>query len=205
MLRAVFRPLILFPMLRWYVKVETRGAENLATLSGPALFVANHTSFMDVPVILRALPRRWRAALAPAMSPDHFAKSWQLNLTRLCFNGFLLVPDAGAVQSALRHAGKLVEAGHAVLVFPEGRLTPDGAIHAFRPGAAVMAERLNLPVIPIRIEGLYEIWPEHQYRPGKGQVHVTIGEPLTMEAGESVAAFTARLEKVIHRLHRFKN
>jgi 1-acyl-sn-glycerol-3-phosphate acyltransferase len=156
--------------------------------------VANHTSFMDVPVILRALPSRWRAALAPAMSPDHFAEPWQLNLTRLCFNGFLLVPDAAAVQSALRHAGKLVEAGCSILVFPEGRLTPDGAIHAFRPGAAVMAESLNLPVVPIRIDGLYEIWPEHQYKPGKGTVRVTIGTPLTMGQGENPAAFTARME-----------
>jgi long-chain acyl-CoA synthetase len=198
--RAVFRPLILFPLLRWYVKVEVHGAENLAGLSGPALFVANHTSFMDVPVILRALPRRWRAALAPAMSPDHFAKSWQLNLTRLCFNGFLLTPDVGAVQSALRHAGKLVETGHAILVFPEGRLTPDGAIHSFRSGAAVMAERLGLPVIPIRVDGLYEIWPEHQYKPCKGTVRVTIGTPLAMGSGESSAALTARMAESIRLL-----
>ncbi len=193
--RAIFRPLILFPLLRWYAKVEVRGAENLVALDGPALLVANHTSFMDVPVILRALPRRWRAALAPAMSPDHFAKPWQLNLTRLCFNGFLLVPDAGAVQGALRHAGKLVEAGHTILVFPEGRLTPDGAIHAFRPGAGVMAERLNLAVVPIRVDGLYEIWPEHQYKPGKGKVRMTIGAPLKIVPGESPAAFTARIKR----------
>jgi len=195
MLRAIFQPLILFPLLRWYVKVEGSGAENLAGLSGPAVFVANHTSFMDVPVILRALPRRWRGALAPAMSPDHFTKRWQLNLTRLCFNGFLLVPDASAVQGALRHAGKLVETGNAILVFPEGRLTPDGAIHAFRPGAAVMAERLGLPIVPIRVDGLYEIWPEHQDKPGKGQVRVRIGAPLTMGSGESPGAFTARMER----------
>jgi long-chain acyl-CoA synthetase len=193
-LRAIFRPLILFPLLRWYVKVEAGGAENLTALSGPALFVANHTSFMDVPVILRALPRRWREALAPAMSPDHFAKPWQLNLTRLCFNGFLLTPDAGAVKGALRHAGKLVEAGHAILMFPEGRLTPDGAIHTFRPGAGVMAEHLSLPVVPIRVDGLYEVWPEHQYKPGKGRVRVTIGAPLTIRPGESPAAFTTRIE-----------
>jgi 1-acyl-sn-glycerol-3-phosphate acyltransferase len=94
----------------------------------------------------------------------------------------------------------LVEAGHAILVFPEGRLTPDGAIHAFRPGAAVMAERLGLPVVPIRVDGLYEIWPEHQYKPGKGRVRVTIGPPLVMRPGESPAAFTARMEETIHRL-----
>jgi long-chain acyl-CoA synthetase len=191
--RAIFRPLILFPLLRWYVKVEVLGAENLTGIDGPALIVANHTSFMDVPVILRALPRRWRAALAPAMSPDHFAKSWQLNLTRLCFNGFLLTPDVGAVQSALRHAGNLVETGHAILVFPEGRLTPDGAIHPFRPGAAVMAERLGLPVIPIRVDGLYEIWPEHQYKPGKGTVQVSFGRALRRSADESSESFVQRL------------
>jgi long-chain acyl-CoA synthetase len=194
-LRVIFRPLILFPLLRWYVKVEVSGLENLNGLSGPVLFVANHTSFMDVPVILRALPSRWRAALTPAMSPDHFAKPWQLNLTRLCFNGFLLAPDAGAVQGALRHAGKLVESGYSLLVFPEGRLTPDGAIHAFRPGAAVMAERLGLPVVPIRVDGLYEIWSVHRYKPGKGSVRVTIGAPLTTRRGESPADLTAGMEK----------
>jgi len=198
--RVVFRSAILFPLLRWYVKVEVRGAENLADLRAPFIVAANHTSFMDVPVILRALPRRLRGAIAPAMSPDHFRKPWQLELTRLCFNGFLLKPDANAVQGALHHAVHLANTGHAILIFPEGRLTPDGAIHPFRAGTAVMAERLQLPVVPMRIDGLYEVWPEHQRKPGNGTVRVRIGAPLKMNAGESAVEFTKRLEEVIRRV-----
>ena len=190
-LRALFRPLILFPLLRWYVRIDAKGAENLAGVKGPVIFVANHQSYMDVPVILRALPRHFRAALAPAMSPSNFPTSTRLNLTRLCFNGFLLSPDPSAVQSALQHAGRLVETGYSILIFPEGVRTPDGKIHAFRPGAGLMAERLGVPVIPVRIEGLYEVWPAHQRQPGKGKVRVTIGKPERV----SVEEFVTRSEK----------
>lgn len=179
--RAVFRRLVLFPLLRCFVKVEVSSELDVP---GPVLFIANHQTYMDVPVILRALPPRWRAMLAPAMSPDHFPTWMLLNLTRLCFNGFLLSPTPDAVQSALRHAGKLVEAGCSVLVFPEGRLTPDGAIHAFRPGIGLMAERLGLPVAPIRIEGLYE---------KSRNARITIGKPVTMRAQESASEFVGRL------------
>lgn len=182
--RAVFRPLVLFPLLRTEVKIEAIGVENLDRLQGPALFISNHQNYLDVPAILRALPPRYRATLAPAMSPDHFPNWLLLNLTRLCFNGFLLSPSAEAVQSALRQASRLVEAGHSILVFPEGRLTPDGKIHAFRPGVGLMAERLGLPVVSLRLEGLYE-------RQKKGRV--TIGEPVVMRPDETAAAFVGRL------------
>jgi len=160
------------------------------------LFIANHQSILDAPVILRALPALWRRRLAPAMGPGNFSTARRLFLARCFLNGYLLAPDAAAVQGALRHAGRLADAGYCTLLFPEGERTPDGAIHAFRPGIGVMAERLQLPVVPLVLEGLYQIWPVHQERPGRGDAVVRILDPVRLQPGETAAEFTRRLESL---------
>jgi long-chain acyl-CoA synthetase len=198
-LRGVTRTLLMFPLLRRHVRVRAEGLDKLATITAPVLFVANHQSILDVPVILRALPAAWRRRIAPAMGPGNFGTRRRLFLARCFLNGYLLAPGAAAVQSALRHAGRLADAGYCTLLFPEGERTPDGTVHPFRPGVGIMAERLRLPVVPLVLEGLYEIWPVHQARPGRGSALVRILDPLRVKPGESAAEFTRRLESLYRR------
>ena len=216
----------MFPLLRTYVRTEVVGAEKLAHLAGPVLWVSNHQSLLDVPVILRALPSRLRRRVAPAMGIDavrvgpvpetakseawlHFSRQrtaphgtgLQLSTTltflaRLFFNSYLLPDDASGVQGALRQAGLLADEGFSTLIFPEGIRTPNGRVGRFRPGVGLMAERLRLPVVPLRLEGLYEIWAAAARGPKRGRARMTILDPVNVEPGESAAHFTARLREI---------
>jgi long-chain acyl-CoA synthetase len=225
LLRSLFRALILFPVLRCYVRLQVEGREKLETVSPPLLLVANHQSMLDVPVVLRGLPAPLRSRLAPAMgargfmtgawrrlwrepaeaSPDQAGRSScggrmkgfsrvVLFLARLLFDGYLLTDDPHEARMALRHAGRLADAGVSTLVFPEGLRTWDGRLKPFRSGAGVMAQRLRLPVVPLLLDGLFEIWPRHQVLPRRGSVRLRIGDPLFPQPGETVTQFVHRLE-----------
>jgi 1-acyl-sn-glycerol-3-phosphate acyltransferase len=184
---------LIFPLQRIFVKLGVTGRENLPP--GPLLLAANHQSILDVPVILRALPWRRRGWVATAAGWE-FHSPWRLFLTRLFFHTYPITADAAGAQSALRHAGALADEGFSTLIFPEGRRTPDGRVHEFRAGIGVLAASLRLPVVPVRLDGLYEIWPAGRW-PRPGVARVTFGPPLWPEEGESAAGFTARLAGVL--------
>ncbi|HEY7855415.1 MAG TPA: AMP-binding protein, partial [Terriglobales bacterium] len=190
--RAAAFPALVFPALRTAVsRVEVGGREHLTGVKRPVLFIANHQSLLDVPVIVRALPSGWRPWLAPAMGVDPFAaaldphaslgrrfRAWRrFELLRTFFNAYLL-SERGAVAAALRHTGRIADWGYCPLIFPEGRRTPDGHLHAFRPGIGVFVASLGLPVIPIRLYGLYGILPEKARWPRRGRARVEFGPPL---------------------------
>src|SRR5437870_11217897 len=137
---------------------------------------------------------RFRHRLATAMGGEtlqamrhppaevNFLLSW-LNrlgyvLVVALFNVFPL-PQRSGFRESFRFAGESVDRGYSVLVFPEGELTPDGKLHPFQSGIGLLAKNLRLPVVPLRIDGLWEVkltgW--RFARPGK--VRVTIGAPVS--------------------------
>ncbi|HXR98632.1 MAG TPA: AMP-binding protein [Terriglobales bacterium] len=190
--RAAAFPALVFPALYTAVsRVDIGGREHLANLQRPVLFIANHQSLLDVPVIVRALPAAWRPWLAPAMGVDPFAaaldshasrwrrfRAWRrFELLRAFFNAYLL-SERGAVAAALRHTGRVADLGFCPLIFPEGRRTPDGRLHPFRPGIGVFVANLRLPVVPIRLNGLFEILPYKARWPRRGKARVEFGAPL---------------------------
>src|SRR5262249_17468032 len=178
------------------------------------MFAANHQSFMDGPVIMAAVPARWRYALAPAMGKEMFAAhffpaqhgrlEWFTNslnyyLAVLFFNAFPLPQrEAGAPQT-LRYIGDLLAGETSVLIFPEGRRSETGEIDAFRPGVGMIASRLDVPVVPVRIDGLQNVlrvgW--HMARPGR--VRVAFGAPLRLH-GEDYAALARQVESAVRAL-----
>jgi long-chain acyl-CoA synthetase len=194
--RELVQMLVAFPLLRYYIKTEVCGLEKLRALRGPALFICNHQSLFDVPVILRSLPACIRRRLAPDMGEAAIqghsiaALFW----TRLVFNTYLISDDPSRAQEALRHAGWLAEKGYSTLLFPEGERTLDGSLQPFRAGVGVFAERLQLPVLPLRVEGLFEAWPRTRERPVSGKAQLWIGELMRMRPGESAGQFAKRLE-----------
>ena len=194
--REALQRLLAFPLLRYYVKNEVHGLEKLRQLRGPALFVSNHQSLLDVPVILRSFPSRLRRRVAPAMGEAALRGHSKAVLfwARLGFNVYLISDDPSRAQEALRHAGRLADRGYSTLLFPEGERTLDGCLQPFRPGAGVMVERLHLPVVPLLIKGLFEVWPRTQDRPISGKGQLWIGDLMRIAPGESASDFTRRLE-----------
>jgi long-chain acyl-CoA synthetase len=198
--RQALQIVLAFPLLRYYVKTEIHGIEKLRQLRGPVLFVSNHQSLLDPPVILRSFPARIRRRIAPAMGEAALRGHSKATLfwARLAFNVYLISDDPGRAQEALRHAGRLADRGYSTLLFPEGERTWDGRLLPFRPGVGVMVERLQLPVVPLLIRGLFEVWPRTHDRPVRGKVQLWIGDLMKISPGESAADFTRRLEDHYH-------
>jgi long-chain acyl-CoA synthetase len=201
-------------LARLFAWVEVKGRENLEGIEGPILFVANHQGYFDVPVLFLALKGAWRRRLAPTMRKEFFdahfypqSYPWTRVLTNrlnyfLACHVFNAVPipqrDAGA-RDTLRFLGEIAAAGECPLIFPEGRHSRDESIAEFQPGAAMIAARLGLPVVPLRIRGSNRVLHPSWKFPRPGRVQVTIGPPLTIE-GDDFRALTHRLEEAVRSL-----
>jgi long-chain acyl-CoA synthetase len=183
-------------MLRTRVKVKASGTENLSALKPPFLFVSNHQGYLDVPVILKALPFLLQRQIAPAMGTDR--TKFEQYSAALFFNTYPLPGDSIGLKQALERTGELVDQGYSPLVFPEGKMTEDGKLQPFRPGIGVIAKQIQLPVIPILLRGVFEIWPVTAQGPAKGIAEVKFGHPLQF-AGKEPAEITAILESWYHK------
>jgi long-chain acyl-CoA synthetase len=206
--------LSILPLARLFAWIHVDGLEHLQSVQGPVIFAANHQSHMDTPVIMAALPRSWRYKVAPAMAKEFFEPHFHPErhsarqilpnrlgyyLAALVFNAFPLPKREAGARDTLRYIGELVSHGFSILIFPEGERTEHGEIKQFRPGVGMMASRLDVPVVPVRLEGLdwvlHRDW--HMARPGR--VSVTFGEPLALK-GQDYVALAKRVEEAVKRL-----
>lgn len=188
---------------------HTQGEERLRSLRGPALFIANHISMVDPAMILFALPWRFKRRLAIAMAGERLRGLRQRRegtnwLSRLfdpikyllvvtVFNVFPL-PQKSGFRRSFSYAGEAADRGYSVLVFPEGRTTEDGRMNPFMSGIGLLAENLSVPVVPIKIEGLFDLTRQRRYFSRPGTVTVTIGEPMEFGRGTDPAEITKALE-----------
>ncbi len=100
---------------------------------------------------------------------------WALGIALL--NLFPLPRETGFRQS-FGYAGRAVDDGYSILVFPEGRHTTNGKINPFRTGVGLLAKNLDIPVVPMRIDGLFEIKESGKKFARPGQIQVRIGLPV---------------------------
>lgn len=196
--RTFVRRLLVFPAMYRRVKVHVSGAENLSHLKSPVMFVANHQSIIDVAVILKALPHRFRSSLAPAMGTGRL--TIEMIAAALFFNAYPLPRTSIGLRQAIEHTGNLADRGYSPLVFPEGERTPDGKLTPFRAGIGVIVREVRLPVVPIYIQGAFEIWPIHARGPRLGMppVRIYFGPPIDF-TGKSPAEITSELESWFRR------
>ena len=212
--RRVALPTVLIPLTRLFAWIRVEGLDQLARTTDPVVYAANHQSFIDGPVILAALPsrRRYRVATAAAKEffaahfhPDrHSRREWLTSglnyyLSSLFFNVFPLPQREAGTREAIRYLGELLSEGTSVLIFPEGRRTQTGAIDTFQPGIGMIAARLHVPIVPVRIEGvdriLHRAW--HMARPGRARV--AFGAPLRLE-GDDYRALAKQVEEAVKAL-----
>jgi long-chain acyl-CoA synthetase len=197
--RRAFR-LPAFALLRLIVPSEVRGGELLEGLSPPALIVANHASHLDTPLLLQALPERWRDRVAVAAAADYFFADplvgWGV---ATLFNAFPFA-RAGNVRSSLRRCGRLLEAGWSILLFPEGTRSPTGAIGPFRAGVGVLAVELGVAVVPVRVAGTFDALPKGRHLPRRTRGAVRFGRPLRFGKGTTYAAAAAAIEEAVRAL-----
>jgi 1-acyl-sn-glycerol-3-phosphate acyltransferase len=152
-------------------KVE--GAENLRK-HPVAVYAPNHTSYMDIPVIFAALPFQFRILAKKELWQWPFI-GWYLERS-----GQMPIDIANphATLSSLGGAVKALRAGMPLVVFPEGGRTSDGALRPFLSGAAYLAIRAQVPLVPIALKGVYDLLPIHTHHFYPGELTVQIGEPI---------------------------
>ncbi|HET9370872.1 MAG TPA: AMP-binding protein [Vicinamibacterales bacterium] len=212
-IRRISLPTWILPLGRVFMQISVQGPEHLAKIEGPVIFAANHQSHMDTPAILIALPPKWRYRVAPAMAKEFFKahfnprdysrKAWftnSLNYYLACqfFNAFPLPQREAGTRQTLRYVGEITGDGYSILIFPEGRRT-ENAISPFRPGVAMMSARLDVPVVPVRIEGLDRVLHPKWKWPKRGPVRVAFGEPMRL-SGENYPEMAQEIQKRIEAL-----
>jgi long-chain acyl-CoA synthetase len=197
-----------------FASVKVSGLEHLKSLEGPAVFAANHQSHFDTPVILMALPPEWRYRLAPAMAKEFFkahfypeqftrgayiSNSLNYYLASLFFNAFPLPQREAGTRQTLRYIGEVLAGGFSVLIFPEGRRTESGEIARFQPGVGMIAAKLQVPVVPVRLEGVDRILHQKWKFPRRGIARVHFGRPMRL-AGGDYAALARQVEEAVRAL-----
>ena len=204
----------ILPLARVFAWMRVVGLEHLRDFDGPVIFASNHQSFMDGPVIMAALPARWRHTLAPAMGKEMFAAhffpaqhgrlAWFTNslnyyLAVLLFNAFPLPQREAGARQTLRYIGELLASGNSVLIFPEGRRSETGVIDTFRPGIGMIASRLGASVVPVRLDGLQHVLRVGWRMARPGRVRVAFGPPLRL-VGEDYEALSKQVEVAVRAL-----
>jgi long-chain acyl-CoA synthetase len=194
------------------------GRENLKDLRGPVLVVSNHiTRRADIGLILAALPLGFRHRLATAMGGESlqrmrrpsrdwfFAKRWAYQLgyalVIALFNVFPL-PQFSGFRESFRYAGESVDRGYSVLVFPEGEVnnTETGEMASFQSGIGVLAQNLRIPILPMRLDGVWQMKRQYRRLAHRGEITIRIGAPLTFPPTTPANEIARSLEKVVRSL-----
>lgn len=191
------------------------GRENLRGVNGPLLVISNHIADVDVGFVQTVLPVRIRHRLATAAggealealrSPDS-GRAWPLRLYDrlqwwlgvMLLNLFPLPREAG-YRKSFAYAGEAVDRSYSVLVFPEGRHTDDGRLRPFRTGIGLLANNLGIPILPVRIDGLFDVKKTGKKFAPPGKIVIRIGKPVQFEQGRDPAAIAKELREIVEGL-----
>lgn len=191
-------------LARRFFALEVRGVENLPGTE-PVILCANHTSHVDTFALACATGAASRRLVFLA-ARDYFSRFRLRGLLLrrvICIAGF----DRGAGIGAAKHNLQLLaacrDAGRIIVLFPEGTRAPDGRMRAFKPGVGMFADKLQLRVVPCRIEGAHAALPKGKRWPRSGRLRVSFGAPIAIDEGgpdERGAERAARYEAFAARL-----
>jgi long-chain acyl-CoA synthetase len=214
-IRTFIYYLLSLPATLMMAHPRVEGRDNLNGIAGPVLVTCNHVTYIDVGFVLIALPPRLRHKLAtgmlgerlwdmwrPPRSMNVLARWWQqagYYLVVALFNVFPL-PQQSGVRESFAYAGECADRGYNVLVFPEGRRTPDGQVSPFRAGIGMLASQLSVPVVPMRIHGLYEMKLSGRKIARPGELTVRIGKPIQFPPNTAAEEITNQLEHITRSL-----
>lgn len=190
--------------LRIYHRLTVTGRENLPT-NESFILVSNHTSHLDTPMILSALPLRKIHRVFPAAAQDFFF----VNLPRLAVASVIINALPFDRKANFRHSIQMCQEllkneGNVLLLFPEGTRTVTGELGEFKAGVGLMLAGMPYPVVPCYVDGAFRAWPKGKRFPRPRRVRLTIGQPRRyahLKCGKkSALEITADLRESIESL-----
>jgi len=197
LLRAIVLDNLTRPVTHLVASPEVRGAEMLALVEPPAIFVANHASYLDTPLLLSVLPARFRHNTVVAAAADHFFdRRWKAHVWALALAA-VPIERQRVNRRSTDLAADLIERGWNLIIYPEGSRSPDGWFQPFRAGAAYLAARTACRVVPVHIEGTFRILPRDSHGLRRSPTRVTFGTPMSAEAGEDARRLGTRIEEAL--------
>lgn len=186
---------LLGPAIDFYTRRRVLGREHFDGLDAPVVLVANHSSHMDTPTILRSLPRKWRQRTAVAAAADYFyRKRLVAHAVSLLLNTVPMQRRGGGLDpTSTSHVDRLMEQRWNLLIFPEGTRSRDGRVGRLRSGAAVLAANHDLAIVPVHVTGTHSAMPPGRRWPRRRAGHplrcrhpieVRFGAPIRPREGE---------------------
>lgn len=198
--RRILTDAVVRPLATTLADPEVRGVDRIDTLEGPVIFTANHHSHLDTPLLITALPKRFRHKLFAAAAADYFFGNRVTGAaSALVLNAIPMERNKISRRSADESA-ELLDDGWSMIIFPEGGRSPDGWGQPFKGGAAYLAVRGGVPVVPVHIHGTDRLFPKGSKRPRTGSTRVTFGAPLWPAADEDSRHFGPRIEVAVAAL-----
>lgn len=190
----------LTPLIHKEVNLDVQGLDQLRTFTGPALIVANHSSHLDTAVLLCSMPHARRRKTAVAAAADYFFDSWwRAGGSAIAFNTFPIERRGGSSSTT---PAALFADGWSVIVYPEGTRSRDGFVGRFQMGAAWLAVKHQVPVIPVGLRGTYAAMPRGRRWPvpGRPRVSVRYGAPIYPGPGETPRQLAPKLSAAVKQL-----
>jgi long-chain acyl-CoA synthetase len=191
---------------RFHLKV--RGIEKLPK-NGPYIISSNHESYLDPLILASILPAEVFFKLFAVGTSDIFGKGLMRRLAR-SLKVMVLDPDANLVP-AMRAGAFGLRHGNILILYPEGERSIDGTPKIFKKGAAILSVHLQVPIVPVAIEGFYDAWPRNKPFKGFAPLEIVFGDPIyppaEAEASEAVyeeltAGLKARIVEIWEKLRR---
>lgn len=203
MARVVLLEGLMRPTVAGLARPRRRGLDRLTDLiddGGPVIFCANHHSHVDTPLVLTSIPEPWRYQLFVGAAADYFFRTQVTSAAASLVLNAIPIERATVTRRSADQAAQLIEDGWSMLIFPEGGRSPDGWGQDFRGGAAYLARRTGVPVVPIHLAGTGRILRKGSKRLRPSPTAVTFGTRLRAEEGEDTRRLAARIEAAVAAL-----
>ncbi|MBS1847267.1 MAG: 1-acyl-sn-glycerol-3-phosphate acyltransferase [Actinobacteria bacterium] len=198
--RRVVTDTIVRPLATALADPEVRGLDRLEAVEGPVIFTANHHSHLDTPLLIGALPSRFRHKVFAAAAADYFFGNRVTGAASALVLNAIPMERTKITRRSADESADLLDDGWSMLIFPEGGRSPDGWGQAFKGGAAYLAVRCGVPVVPVHIHGTDRLFPKGAKRPVPGSTVVTFGDAITALEGEDSRHFGPRIEAAVAAL-----
>lgn len=178
------------------IKVQVHGLDYMHHAPGSRVYVVNHTSYFDIPILLASLP-------------DDIRIMYRENLEKIPFLGWSLRAspfigikreDARNAMAGIEAAVQAVQKGESVIVFAEGTRSADGRLGTFKRGAFLLASRSGKPILPIALAGAQHIMPRDARRFYPGQATLTVLPPIFPPASPGKKEEKEVLQAVYHSI-----